>query len=352
MMRLQAQQVHPSSDMDIAKLVSYMGALQAQDFPMCKWAIGVRMNDITEQQVNEAFDKGLIIRTHLLRPTWHLVAAEDLRWLLELTAPHINRMVKSWQKQLGISQATLKKSVRLLEKEMQGGIQLTREQIGTLFTRARIHLEDNRLAHLLIAAELNGTICSGGPSGNGQKYALLEEHIASAPTRSRPEALAELARRYFTSRGPATIQDFSWWSGLGLADCRQGLEFIKEDLLQETVEDTTFWFRDQPSMVKGRLPILHLLPAFDEFLISYRNRSASLADEHQPRLLTRNGIFWPMIVVNGKATGSWKRSVRKHKIVVEPEFFVSPPKAVMPALKKQVRRFAAFLGRDWEMPDK
>lgn len=210
--RLQAQQISGTRLKGAAETVSWMGALQAQDFNMSKWAIGARLPGITERGVEVALENGSILRTHLLRPTWHLVSAGDIRWMLALTGPRIKAGMASRNRQLGLTPEIFSHSNKTIEKALAKDGHQTREELVAQLHKAGIATDNNRASHLLMHAELEGLICSGKAKGKAQTYALLDERVAETKTLHQEEALASLAQTYFTSRGPATIYDFSWWS--------------------------------------------------------------------------------------------------------------------------------------------
>lgn len=324
------------------ELVSYMGALQAQDFNMAKWAVATRLSNATEKSINLALDRGEILRTHLLRPTWHFVSAEDIYWMLELTAPQILRALNSRNKQLELSEITFTKSNRIIEKALMNAGELTREELVSLFKQAGIDVDDNRASHLLLKAELDGLICSGA-TGKKVTYALLEERVPEKKRYSRDEALAKLALKYFTSHGPATLQDFVWWSGLSVKDAKNALEMAKEEFISETFNEETYWTHG--SFSKNRARGTYLLPAFDEYIIGYKNRSAVLTLENHKKAVSNNGIFWPVAVINGEVAGLWKRTVKKDKVDISINLFTAGlPEGTKSKLERSAQNFGRFLG--------
>ena len=205
-----------------AALVSHMGAMQAQDFNMVKWAIGARLPGVSEEQIEKSFNSGEMIRTHLMRPTWHLIVPEDVSWLLELTAPRIKSAARSRHKQLEIDDKLVAKSNTLIEKALEGNKHMTRDELMDVLENAGIKARNQRSYHLMFCAELDGIVCSGEIRNKEQTYALLRERVPEIKKIDRDEALARLARKYFTSHCPASAQDFAWWSGLSLGDCPAG----------------------------------------------------------------------------------------------------------------------------------
>jgi hypothetical protein len=196
-------------------------------------------------------------------------------------------------------------------------------------------------------AELDGIICSGAGK---QTYALLEERVPKPKPLAKEEALGKLAHRYFTSHGPATLPDFVWWSGLAVGDAKHALAMVHTEFISETIYSQTYWFSPSISIPTSDSAAVCLLPAFDEFIISYKNKNAALPFEHHRKAVSNNGIFWPIIVVNGQVTGTWKRTLKKEKVVIETEFFAPPNKTTRSKIKAATHSFAQFLGKEIEMP--
>ena len=321
--RLINQQIADSKFTKIKDVVGWMGAMQAQDYEMAKLAIGLRLPGTCNTTIESAIEKADIIRTHLLRPTWHFVSSDDIYWMLELSAPQIKSVTKSRDKELGITETVFSKSNLLLEKMLSGGRRLIRSEIVEEFKRENIATDENRFYHLLMRAEIDGIIFSRNSGPNIQTYSLLREVVPQRKAYTRDEALANLANRYFTSHGPATIHDFSWWSGLSVSESKRALEIILPDFISETIENQTFWFSASLAAPQYKKGSIFLLPAFDEFVISYKHRTASVPIEHQNRAFSVNGIFRPVIVADGQVIGIWKRAIKKDKVFLETDFFQS-----------------------------
>ncbi|MCO6449424.1 MAG: AlkZ family DNA glycosylase [Caldilineales bacterium] len=331
------------------EIVGWMGAMQAQDFAMAKWAIGVRLPHATELEINAALNKGDILRTHVLRPTWHFVAADDIHWMLELTAPHIKAGLRSRHKQLGLSGDVVAKSARVIEAALKDAQSLTREALIAQLNQAQIATDENRASHLFMLAELDGIICSGPMKNGKQTYALLAERVPQATPLPRDEALAKLARTYFRSHGPATVQDFIWWSGLSAGDARSALELVQAELDSETIESHTYWFADSLSLRGREIESTHLLPAYDEFVISYRDRSAALPHENHKRAVSSNGVFWPTIAIDAQVEGVWKRTIRTKKVEIELDFFHPPRSGVEDLIEQSALRYGRFVQKEVEV---
>ena len=324
-------------------LTGWMGALQAQDYAMAKWALGVRLPGSTDSDVETALSNGEILRTHLLRPTWHFVSADDIGWLLALTAPQIKTRLKTRHQGLELSEAVFSQSNALVVKALQGGKHLTRADLITEFGKANIATDENRASHLLMWAELEGIICSGPLKKGLPVYSLLEETVPLRRSLPRDEALSLLAGKYFISRGPATLQDFVWWSGLSVSAAKRALEMVKADFASETVAGQTCWFA--PTSSAAGPTEAYLLPAFDEFIISYADRSASLPPQNFHKAVSNNGIFRPMLVINGQIAGLWKRTIKKDVVSVETEFFEQTDPVSASLVENACLPFGAFLGK-------
>ena len=347
--RLLTQQVVDTKFKSPKDLVVWMGAMQAQDYYMAKWAIGVRLPDSTDKQVQTAIDKGQIIRTHLLRPTWHFVSPEDIHWMLELTAPQIRAFAKSRDKELDLTEKIYTKSNTIIQKALRDGKHLTREELMAELAKVKIATDNNRSSHLLLRAELEGIICSGAARGKNRTYALLENVVPKIKTLSKDEALAKLAKKYFSSHCPATLQDFIWWSGLSVANAKHAFEIIKPAFISETIGSQIYWLSNSFSIPAAANKSCYLLPAYDEFMISYKDRSAALNFEDQKKSISGNGIFKPVIVINGQITGLWKRTIKNEKVIVETEFFRPHNKTELNLIKKASIPFGHFLEKEIEV---
>lgn len=345
--RLHNQQLSGTEFKTPKALVSHFGAMQAQDYPMSKWAIGSRLPGSADESVEKAIDDGQIIRTHVLRPTWHLAAAEDIRWMLELTGPNILRQFNAMNIKLGLDDKTFSKSTDIIVKALDGGQHLTRGEIVGILNYHGIKTNEYRSLHILAHAELHRVICSGKRKGKHHSYALMDERVPQSQPLTKEKALAELALRYFTSHGPATQKDFGWWSGLGVNDCKVAIELNRGKLAAKDYENQTYYWNDMGKIETGESVLL--LPAFDEYLISYKDRSAAIHTDHMPHAFTSNGIFKPIIVVNGQVVGIWKRTIKKDKIIIEPGFLQKVPKGIEKKVAEAAGRFGVFLEQNVEM---
>jgi hypothetical protein len=325
-----------------AEVVAWAGAVQAQDFGMAKWAIGVRLPDSTEAMVEEAFNRGDVLRTHVMRPTWHFVTPENIRWMLALSADRIKASARSRDRDLEITETLYFQTNRLIEKTLEGDRHLTREDVARVLEKANIRTDTARLTHFLMRAEVEGVVCSGRLKGKMHTYALLDERVAPAIALHREEALAQLAGIYFASHSPATLQDFAWWSGLSQTEAQNGLNAVQVDLFAEKMNGLTYYRSANISAYTREVPAqAHLLPAFDEYIIAYRDRGAVLPAENYAGVISSNGIFRPVILVNGTVAGLWKRTASKRQPLELNSF--TPPDALTESLIRQAAdRYLAF----------
>jgi hypothetical protein len=343
-LRLHNQRLPVTTFKEPVEVVSYLGAVQSQDYAGAKWALGQRMVDASDAALDKAFNDGSILRTHLLRPTWHFVSPEDIRWMLKLTAPRVHAVNAFMYRQLELDKATIKKSYVGLQKSLRGQ-PLTRTELGSALAKAGITAQRLRLGYIMMSAELDGIICSGARRGKQSTYALLEERVPPVKEISRDEALAELVRRYFSTRGPATLQDFMWWSGLAMADAKQGLEMVKSGFQREELDGQTYWFPEPSTDEKTRFPAVHLLPNYDEYFIGYKDRSAI------GELTTRANIpkdapslFAHIIILDGQVAGGWKRTLEKNKVIVELTPITKLTQPEKQAVTAAAERYARYLG--------
>ncbi|OAV74720.1 hypothetical protein Barb7_01741 [Bacteroidales bacterium Barb7] len=323
-------------------IVAQMGAMQAQDYTMAKWGVGIRLPGSTNREVEDAFNRGDILRTHVLRPTWHFVSPANIRWMLSLSARRIQSSARSRDRELEITEELYSKTNRLLQKALEGNKHLTREALERELEQAGIKGGSSRMVHFMMRAETEGIVCSGALQGKSHTYALLEERVPQAAPLHKEEALAKLVRLYFTSHGPAALPDFVWWSGLSQTEARIGLEAVSSDLVTERINGQTYYHATAGNIPDAARSAC-LLPAFDEYIISYKDRQAVLSSEHHAKAVSSNGIFRPTIIVNGQVAGLWKKAVSKNAPVLL-NFFEQPDASAEESVHKAVDAFMAFQG--------
>lgn len=348
-LRLINQQVASSKYTTAGELVSWMGAMQAQDLSMAKWAVGLRVPGSDVKSIDAAIENGEILRTHALRPTWHFVSPADIHWMLDLSAQRIKTAMKSMDKILKLDDAVFSTSNSIIENAFKENHELSREAIVERLVANNISTSENRVSHILMRAEMERIICSGTSNGNRQTYALLSRRAPRTSTLNRDEALAKLAFTYFNSHGPATLQDFNWWSGLTASETKHALEMVKQNFVSEMLDDKTYWFKDEIQIAKEGKERTFMLPAFDEYIISYRDRTAALLSENHSIAVSNNGIFRPVIVTNGKVTGIWRRTSKNNKNILETNFFLPEFQPAPKIIADAFQSFINFTGRQSEI---
>lgn len=342
-LRLAQQHIHHQHPLSSADVVRRLGAMQAQDYGQAVWGIGARIPGATLAQVEQAIADAHILRTWPQRGTIHFVPSADARWMLQLSAARMIAKDASRQAELGLSAEILARCENLAYDALAGRQQISRSGLLGIFQSAGIATHAGRGYHILWYLAHIGMICLGPTEAKEQTFVRLDEWTTSRSL-SRDEALSELARRYFTSRGPATLHDFAWWSGLTMADARAGLEAAQRDLRSMDVEGNPYWLAQDATPVPNP-PRLLLLCGFDEYLLGYKNRDAVLPLEHAHKICPGgNGVFFPMIVVDGQVVGVWKRSKKPKKVVITHEVFGAWGAEEAALFAEAAQHYADFLG--------
>jgi hypothetical protein len=336
-----------------SEVVRLLGAVQAQDYGLAKWGLAQRTLGATDAEVEKELSEGRILRTHVLRPTWHFVVAADIRWMLALTAPRVRMILGHHDRTLELDGPVLRRAKAAMTKALQGGKQLTRVELAKVFERARIRADDGqRLARLVMHAELDAIICSGARRGNQFTYALLDERIPPTKPLERDEALFELAKRYFNTRGPATVDDFAWWSGLTKADAKRGAQATESEVEHETVKGRAYWF-PTPTRIKAKSPVTRLLPNFDEFFIGLKDRSEILSRLGSLELEGSLGfVGGHLVTINGQVVGGWKRTFSGKKTIVDVRALTTLGDPERRSIAREAKRFGAFLGTPVELVER
>jgi hypothetical protein len=334
-----------------ADVVRAQGAVQAQDYTGAKWALSLRSRDTPDAEIERAFNAGEILRTHVLRPTWHFVAPEDIRWMLALTAPRITAAMAYYNRRLELTPAAFRRGTAAIEKALRDGKQLTRLELKAVLERARIGtISGQRLGHLMMQAELDQVVCSGARRAKQFTYALLDERVPAAPPRERDDALQELTRRYFRTRSPATAQDFSWWSGLRIADCRRGIELAAGHLHSVTLGEKRYWLMPRDTPAPRATGTAHLLPNYDEYFIGFRDRSAIGERVRGTGLVTGgDALITHIVFVGGEIVGGWRRRFDKQTAIVHLKLLSRLTKPESRRVAAEAMRFGAFLGMKAEV---
>ncbi len=348
-LRLLNQHISQSLIGTPAQVVEHLGAMQAQDYFGSKWAIGLRLQGAVDCDIEEAFNDGSILRTHLLRPTWHYVTPSDIRWMLALTASRVHAANAYMYRKLELDATAFSRSNAAIEAALEGGNQLTREELRTAIERAGVATRGElRLGYLMMHAELEGLVCSGPRCGKQFTYALLEERVLVAKPLDRDEALAELSSRFFISHGPATVYDLAKWSGLTVTEARNGLDMVRSKLACENLDGQTYWLSASTELAVARSPKVFLLPIYDEYTIGYKGHRAVFNPEHADKWVF---TFPHTIVINGVVVGTWKRTLKKNAVVIETNTFVPLTKTEREAVVEAGQPYGAFLNLPVTMLD-
>lgn len=349
--RLHAQRLTGEPFTTAVDSVRWLGAVQSQDYAGAKWALGQRTRDATDAELDRLFDQGAVLRTHVLRPTWHFVLPADIHWLLELTGPRIRLGLAARHRQLEIDEGVVARASAAFTVALAGRRHRTRPELGEVLSAAGISPEGQRLPHLLMRAELDGVIASGPRRGKQFTYALLTERAPSARPLDRTAALAELTRRYFRSRGPAQLQDFVWWSGLTVADARAGVRLAGAALDHKVIEGKDYWFDAEAGPDGNVARVAHLLPNFDEYTVAYRDRAAAVHDDRpfEPALFSFGSILSNVVTIGGRVRGAWRRTGAGRGVRVAVRSMDRLEPGEVAAVEEAGRRLGRFLDRSVEL---
>lgn len=333
--------VGPPAD-SVPSLVAGLLAVQAENHAQASWALACRTAGVTRPALAEMFDQGAILRTHVLRPTWHYVHPDDIAWLLELTAPRILPVLRSAQKELGIDDSMLDRAVDVIVASLSGDGHLTRDELGERLRSEGLPAEGRALGWMATSAELGGLICSGVMDGNGHTYALLEERAPTARRLERDEAVAELALRYFTGHGPATERDLAYWATMTLSDVRAGIASVADRLDSFEHDGRRYWFGDRPPATASGEPRGHLLQILDEYHHGYQDSRWVLdADGVVPR---GRAATMGMALVDGQMVADVRRTIRASAVEFQIGFYRALDDAEEATLHAAADRHGRFLG--------
>jgi hypothetical protein len=348
--RLDNQRLLATTFQQPADVVQWFGAVQAQDYAGAKWALGMRLDPaatvVSEATIERAFDAGTILRTHVLRPTWHFATPADIRWLLDVTAPRVHQLNAFYYRKSGVDDDLYGRARRALIKALEGSVHLTRDELRTRLGAEGIPTDvELRMAYILMRAELDGLICSGPRRGKQFTYALLDERVPPAPQMSRDEALAELARRFFISHGPATAQDLARWASLTIDEARIGLAANTSQLQSDAMDGVTYWFSGSaPPPFAG--PLAHLLSVYDEYVIGYKEWSTIVDDGDFSDLRAMGNNLTSVILVDGRIVGTWKRTIDKRRVTI----FLTPFRPLAEKQKDAIAAAAQRFGAFFDLP--
>ncbi len=297
--------------------VAWFGAMQAQDYLGSLWAIGLRTRGATESVVESAEARRAIVRTWPMRGTLHFVAADDVRWMTRLLAPRIvARHSARWKRDFGVTAKLLGRADEIVTGALEGGRRLSRERLYEILESKRVRTDQSRGLHLLLVLALKGRLCLAGRDGRQHTFALLDEWVPKSRELEGDDALAELALRYFTSHGPATVKDFTWWAGITAKQASVALDGARAGLAFVDVEGIRYAWRDTGTRTPSRkaaAPRVRLLPAYDEYTVAYQDRSL-LVDRGSR--VSKMGLLSPAVLVDGRVAGTWKRTLVRQSVIV------------------------------------
>lgn len=326
-----------------SEMVSWLGAVQSQDFPGAKWALSQRLGFLSNDEIQKAFDYGEILRTHVMRPTWHFVHPNDIAWMLDLTRDRVKVVMRSYNKQLGLTEEIFEKSKIIIENVLQNKNYLTRDEIAEKLKERGIKWTGNGLAHIVMWAELDGLICSGPMKGKKHTYALISERTKSSKKLEEDEALSKLVKIYFQSHGPAQIKDFVWWSGLTVEKTKRGIEANSPKLNSSEVNGKTYYHFELKDTKKTDQ--VFLLPNYDEYTIAYADRSDLFANVDHSKLDARqNALFNNAVIINGIGEGLWRRIFKSKTVEMEFRLFRKLNSREIEELENAIENYAMFLG--------
>lgn len=326
------------------EVVDWLVAVQSQDYTGAKWSVGQRMTTATDAVLDEAFNTGAILRTHVLRPTWHFVAPADIRWLLMLTAPRVHAVNGTMYRQIGLDEAMLGQSAAIITQALQGGNALTRDALRDHLRQAGLDTSNLlRVTYIVMWAELEQIICSGPRQGKQFTYMLMDERVPAAAPLTYDEALTELSRRYFRSRGPATPADFAKWSGLTLSEARNGLEAVKNEFAQVEAGGQVYYLPPTSLPITAAAPRAFLLSIYDEMISSYKDRSAIGEAEVGLKLLSMGNALTHIVLLEGQIVGTFRRELKTKQAVLELNLFRAVTPREDEAIVAAADQYSTFL---------
>jgi hypothetical protein len=328
----------------VQEAVEYFGAVQSQDFPASKWSLGIRLKNSSNIRIDAAYNEGVILRTHIMRPTWHFVSPQNLIWMQKLTSSRVKTLMGHYNRRLELTDKVLAKSNTVIAKALQNHKFLTRQALKKVLESVGITTDVQRLAHLVIWAELDGLITSGPIREKQFTYALVQERIAKTKEISREESLSKLILKYFQSHGPAQIKDFAWWSGLSIKDVHEGISMVRSKLSNITLNGKIYWFLKDAKNIEEEIQKVFLLSVYDEYFISYSDRSDMLEEQHRKVLPVGNALLTSLLIINGQVKGTWKRKINKNCVVFRLAPFKKINLKVKEAVEEETRKYAEFFG--------
>jgi Winged helix DNA-binding domain len=342
--RLATQMLQDERFSSAADVVRLLSCVQSQEYAHALWSLGMRTSGLGAAEVQAEFDHGDFLRTHILRPTWHFVAAEDIRWILEVTAPRVQKLNQTIYRQEDLDPATLDRGVALIVEELKGGRYRTRAELGQALADQHLVSQRLGLAYIVMNAELEGVICSGSMRGAQQTYALLDERVPRSAAAAGDAA--ELARRFFAGHGPATIQDLARWSSLTISQCRDAVDAVKDRLDCVTVEGLELWFGPDAPPAR-QPPSALLLPLYDELTLSYPviNFPQATGHPHTPG----EDLFVGSVIIAETNVGTWRRTIKGRKMIMEINLAPGVARRSGELVEAGASKLATFLEKELEL---
>jgi hypothetical protein len=328
----------------VEAVVRWHGAVQAQDYGAAKWGLALRAAPCTDAEVDRAYDEGRILRTHVLRPTWHFVLPEDIRWMLRLTGPRVHAKMSYYYARHKLDPPVFTRAGALMADALRGGARLTRSEIAAVLRRSGIDTDGLRTSMLFMHAELEQIVCSGGRRGKQHTYALLDEVAPAAKVRDPGADLEELAMRYLRSHGPARAEDLAWWAGVTVGQARLAIEGLGASAVAETVDGATMWTAEALDGQPGRGRVVRLLPAFDEYTVAYTDRRHHVDHRRVAAYPTAGALLSNVLTVDGHVYGFWRRRSGAGGVTLTTELLADLPAGSASPLLAQVARYGRFLG--------
>ncbi|MBT1687021.1 winged helix DNA-binding domain-containing protein [Dawidia soli] len=338
-LRLLNQRLAATEFESCVDVVSHFGAMQSQDYAMAKWAVGMRMQRASDPDVEMCINSGEIIRTHVLRPTWHFVSRKDIRWMMELSAPYVRKATQYVDRQVGLTDEIFKKIWKIIEVELQREDNLSKEDLMERLAKKKIDVENLMATQILIRAELEMRVCNGVRKKNKITYALFDRRVPPSEKISRKDSLVKLAAVYFGSRSPATVKDFMWWSGLNLSDATFGISGLGGSLKRASLGGLEYLYFENTPDQKKKTSVL--LPAYDEYMVGYSEGRDIAFPPDVDKTLLGNGVFKPIVLVDNAIAGTWKKTGKEP--FVEMQFLQDNKKKRSVRPKLEALKF--FLGK-------
>lgn len=342
--RLESQHLGSDKIRSSSKLVSWLVAIQAQEYEGAKWSIGLRLRNKSDKYVENALKSKKIVRTWVNRGTLHFVNSKDVKWMLKLLAPRLIKRNSRRYRELGLDEEILNMAETILEDAVSGNKGIRRSELREILKENNISTDGQRFAFMLQRASLDGLIHQGISVKNDPLYHSLKNLPSTHMTKD--EALEEISKRYFYSHGPATLKDFVWWSGLTVKEAQAGLKSVEHELTKYEIGNKIYWTEIGRKLRDQALPNVKIIPQYDDYLLGYQDRGASIDERTKILLKQKYGIFNPVILVNGTVTGTWKREINKNKVIFKLNHFRPLNRQENEALLTEIDDYSIFIDKE------